>query len=133
MPPSLLLFGSVFLYRESTYIYLSGTSEVWYAAKILDKEHSADIKRLSGSRIRKNRNDFGKLKLFCFVELNTEPFKGRVAHLGETEHDTWSESPKVIEVELERDDLKLLREEIMRDGAPVPSALPKLIADIKLN
>jgi len=120
----------VFLYKESMYIYLAGTDEVWYAAKILDKEQSVQVKRFTDSQIRKNRENLRKDKIFCFVELKTEEFKGRIAHLGETEHDTWAETPKIIETGLDPEDLKSLKNEVMAEGAPVPFALPKLINDI---
>jgi hypothetical protein len=128
----LLIFGSIFLYRDSTYIYLAGTDEVWYAAKILDKEKSIQLKRLTELQIRRNMENIGKQPLFCFVELRTEAFKGQIAHLGHTENDTWSETPKLIEVQLDREDLKSLKEEIVRPNAPVPSALPQLIKSIDL-
>lgn len=126
----LLIFGSIFLYKESTYIYLAGTDDVWYAAKILDKEQSVLIKRFTEAQIRKNRETISKNPIFCFVELKTEEFEGQVAHLAETEHDLWVETPKLIGVRLSSNDLKLLKDEIMRENAPVPFALPKLVKDV---
>lgn len=96
----------------------------------MDKEQSVQVKRFTDSQIRKNRENLGKDPIFCFVELKTEEFKGQIAHLGETEHDTWSETPKIIETGLDSEDLKSLKNEIMAEGAPVPFALPRLINDI---
>lgn len=100
-------FGDVFRFREKEYVFLGATDEIVYTALILDKEKSEMVKKQldrpkNPEKVRNNR-------AYCFVELRTEKFRDRVAHLGMSGEDETANSSKLyfnIEGRVDNEDLR---------------------------
>ena len=130
MTSLLIKFGDVFKYRDKDYVYLAKTDEVLYVAQILSQEHTKQLNHQS-EKISKqpHRAQFmEKQPLYCFVILRTEDFRDRAAFLGRPEMD----DDLVFDVysQLECEDLKKIKDEIIRKDSPVSPKLKELISDI---
>ena len=73
-------FGNVFVLDDKEYVFLAKIDDVVYAVEILNKDYSREVTRLASREARRGDRSVDKL-VFCFVELSTERFKERVAHL----------------------------------------------------
>ncbi len=125
-------FGDVFRYKEDDYVYLAQTDEMLYAAKILNNFETKAVNDLYEKRARdpRNSNRIENHRLFCFVVLRTEDFRGRIASLGKT--DNPSISVEILKTSLNKEDLKVIHEMIVSPASPVPRLLKELVADIQL-
>jgi len=128
----MLTFGDTFRYREKEFVYLAQTADILYTALILPAEESKQLDSLQ-KRI-KDGTKAGQMldnKLYCFVQLTTEEFKDRVAHLGNTQQDESTTTECTIlspTGKLNDFDLKQIKKEI--DSGLVPKQLRELIKDI---
>lgn len=128
----MLTFGDTFRYREKELVYLAQTVDILYAALILPIEDSKVLDSLQ-KRIKDGAKAGQMLsnKLYCFVQLTTEEFKDRIAHLGNTQQDesTTTECTVLSPTgKLNNFDLKQIKKEI-EDGL-VPEQLKELTKDI---
>ena len=126
-----LLFGDIFRYNEKEYIFLAKTEEVLYAAQILNPEISGRIDKVYQSKIYN-----GKLTkvlegniLYCYVILQTEEFKDRMAHFATTGKDGFSPLLEKLPLQLNKEDLKAIKAEIVEKNA-IPLALKELVKSI---
>lgn len=130
-----LLFGDIFLYKTEEYIFLTADEDVWYVARILSEPNSIILKRAYNRAVYKNKALVERMLVYCFVELSTKEFQGRVAHFKDSQKDNNMEIPKILEVGLNDEDKKEIATEILRDNTPVPlglkAAFKKL--DIKID
>lgn len=125
-------FGDVFRHKEEDYVYLAQTDETLYAAKILNNFETKAVSDLYEKRARdpRNSNRIENHRLFCFVTLRTEDFKGRAASLGKT--DNPEINIDILKSSLNKEDLKGIYEIIVNPASPVPRLLKELVADIQL-
>ncbi len=127
MKINLLSFGDVFRYREEEYVYLARTEDVFYTAKILNKE---DTSKVENQANRPSRIQI-KSPLYCFVMLDTEEFKERMAHLHNTDKNEVNiYSDKYCS--LNKKDLNALKAEILDPETLVPRQLKESIKDIEI-
>ncbi|HSX42322.1 MAG TPA: hypothetical protein VLE93_03145 [Candidatus Saccharimonadales bacterium] len=73
-------FGDVFKFNGKEYIFIAKIDDIIYAAEILDRENSQTILRLADRNSTRGNRLIDTL-LYCFVELTTEQFTERVAHM----------------------------------------------------
>lgn len=125
-------FGDVFRHKEEDYVYLAQTDETLYAAKILNNFDTRAVNNLYEKRARdpRNSNRIENHRLFCFVTLRTEDFKGRAASLGKTDNPEIKVG--ILKSSLNKEDLKDVYEIIVNPASPVPRLLKELVADIQL-
>lgn len=133
----MLIFGDTCRYREKEFVYLAQTADIWYGALILPSE---DSKVLDSFQKRiKDGSKAGQMlsnKLYCFVQLTTEEFKDRIAHLGNPQQDESTVTEYVVSSlvptgKLNNFDLKQIKKEI--ESGPVPLALKELTKDIVIE
>ena len=110
----MIKLGDVFRHKEREYVYLIEYNDIIFAARILDQDESEQLntiyekKKLRGETTKGLENE----PIFCFVMLNTEEFKGRVAHLAmDAEHDVGSLVYNIIHP-LDKEDVKVIINEI---------------------
>ncbi|MFA5954259.1 MAG: hypothetical protein WC817_01840 [Patescibacteria group bacterium] len=126
-------YGDVFRYNEEDYIFLVQTEEIVYAAKVLDKGKTQKIKELYEKKQRDMRNNgLESRRIFCFVMLDTESFRERMAHLAQPEHDSDNITPNKLGFCINSADKAAIRDEILNPGSPVPRDLKKLVAALDL-
>lgn len=73
-------FGDIFVLDGREYIFLAKIDDIVYAVEILNKDYSREVMRLASKDARRGDRSVDKL-VFCFVELSTERFNERVAHM----------------------------------------------------
>lgn len=125
----ILTFGDVFRHKEKEYVYLASTADVVYAARILNTDEGRQILGLM-EKLSANRSRITN-PLFCFVVLDTEDFKDRLAHFAKTGKDELGISIEKIG-KLNATDLAKIKEEIKKDNTIMPTLLKELVADITL-
>jgi hypothetical protein len=133
--PMMITFGDVFNYYEKDYVFLAKTEGIIYTAQILDKENSYHIKK-QFNKISKNSKESYRLrqnKLYCFVELQTEEFKERVAHYGYPDQNDSQDFFNNIISSLNIEDKTKLHKELLEDTIFVPEILRELIKDYKIG
>lgn len=109
----MIKFGDVFKHGERDYVYLAGTSEIIYAAKILSIENTEKVLNLSNKReTNGNRDKYKGHSLYCFVMLDTDEFKDRMAHFQQTQYGDVSVESAFRH--LNTGDLKKIKEEIKK-------------------
>lgn len=77
-----LSFGDVFLYEERHYVFFLEADGIFYCGRILDEQQAKSLFALynrPSERIRHNHI------AFCFVQLSTTPFEGKIAHLARSD------------------------------------------------
>jgi hypothetical protein len=82
-------FGDLFRFNEEFYVFLGGTNEIVYAAKIINPEKVRMITALNNER--SSRPDAYKSDgngLYWYVVLTTEDFIDHAAHFGNTQQDS---------------------------------------------
>lgn len=130
----MLTFGDTFKHREKDLVYLAQTADILYAALILPSEDSRLLNSLE-KRIKDSARAGTMLsnKLYCFVQLTTEEFKDRIAHLGSPQQDESTITEYVVLTptgKLNSFDLKQIKKEI--EQGLVPEELKELTKDITL-
>ena len=129
-------FGDVFIHRGIEYVYLAGTEEIIYAGRILEKDRrTEELKCLCDKRSTQGGLYAQRAQdnlLFCYVELCTKEFEGRLAHFKDTPRGETTEGLlfDTILGSLNKEDLLKIKEEIIR--GPLPGLLKNLVRDIKI-
>lgn len=77
-----LSFGDVFLYEERHYVFFLESDGIFYCGRILDEEQAKLVLALYN---RPSERISHEHIAFCFVQLSTEPFDGKIAHLARPE------------------------------------------------
>jgi len=131
----MLIFGDTFRHREKEYVYLAQTGDILYAALILPQDESRELNKYSSTQIKNGAKTGIMLTkpLYCFVVLNTEEFKDRVAHIGfSDQHESTVDECGSLNPtgKLNNFDLKQIKQEI--DGGAVPQDLKELTKSILL-
>ena len=70
--------------------------------------------------------------LFSYVILTTLDFKNRVAHLHRTDNDESDLFFDLIGCTINAQDIGALRDEILREGSPVPKGLKRLVSELDI-
>ncbi len=122
------VFGDIFSYGESEYIFLASTSEQLYAAKILNKELTKEIEGAYQRALKSNNKVRQHALVYCYVILKTEDFAGQMASLAKTENTDFDILSKKLKVVLCQEDLLALRQEIL-ESRLVPTKLQELILE----
>jgi len=115
-----LNFGDVFLYKEKEYIFLVATEEAIFAAKILDHVQSRYLDNKFNSAATKGvqRASLAEASpMYCYVLLQTQEYKERAAHYGNSGKDDLSGVFTRCNA-LCDEDVALLKREIADSGAP---------------
>jgi hypothetical protein len=80
----MLFFGSIFRYKENTYVYLGSSGDVTYAAKIIDAKLTSVLRdRQDKLSAKKTNNSVEDMPLYAFVVLKTPNYEDCAAHFGE--------------------------------------------------
>jgi hypothetical protein len=129
----MIKFGDIFRFNEQEFVFLAQTEEITYTAKILNQEHTVQVKNLYDAKIK--NNSISKVKnnvLYSFVILDTEQFKGRMAHFKDTDKNGLDSSFDTIG-SLNKKDLSEIKEEILNQYSAVPLKLKELVKDISIE
>jgi hypothetical protein len=129
-------FGDVILYCEEQYVFLCGTPEIIYLAKIINgkSDNGVALKRLSERLIddatQQPAKQNVKNALFCFITLSTEKYEGDLAHLADSQKPF---SPQIIKTEdkLSREDIIKLKNKILGEDI-VPKKLRQLTSELNI-
>lgn len=122
----MIKFGDTFLHKEKEYVFLAKTEDIVYAAQILDEQKTNNVNRLYELKSRTERCE--DRILFCFVILKTEEFKNRMVHFKNTARgEDKINFDELKENVLNSDDLREIKEEIVRSGSPIPLELKEMI------
>ncbi len=124
-----LTFGDIFRYNEKEYIFLAKTEEKIYAAQILTPVDTQRVDRLF--KIREAGNKSTNLTIYCYVILQTADFKNRAAHLYNAGNITFEVLIEKLPIELEAEDLKNIKTEIMRKST-MSLELKDLVKEINI-
>jgi hypothetical protein len=125
----MITFGDVFQFSEKQYVFLAKTDEVIYAAEIFDQATTDRFVQLYEKKDRAGKVNPNS-QVFCFVILQTEDFKQRIAHLANT-----NRNEVVFEevlCKLNKHDLKEIKEQILMESSAVPLLLKSLVKDIEV-
>lgn len=125
------VFGEVFSYGGSEYIFLANTTEQLYAAKILNKELTIDIETAYKRALKSNNRIRQNALIYCYVILKTEDFVGQMASLAKTENTNFDILSKKSKVYLCREDLLALKKEIL-ESRSVPIKLQELVSEFEV-
>lgn len=126
-----LTFGDIFEYSGKEYIFLAGTLEIVYVARILPIEDSKKLDNLCNSEIRKNKTNTSNF-LLCYIILTTDELKDRAAFFAKPELDNYMSIFKKLSITLNIDDLKDLKKEIL-DTRATPIGLKEIIQKTEIN
>ena len=127
-------FGDVFEYQGTDYVFLAETTEIIYAAKILNREQTEKIQSQYNRLISSGRGSKSPVLdhvIYCFVILHTEEFSGRMAHFAKTGENDFQIAVNHI-CTLSFEDKKEIKEEILRKGSAVSLQLKELVRDIEV-
>ncbi len=132
IPFNILIFGDIFKFNEKEYIFLAKSEEIVYAAQVLSIEHTQRLNNFFQQQIIKNKITILTDKpLYCFVILKTKDFEGRAASLHDSGKDEFSIDFRKLPITLDLDDLKALRDEILKSRG-VPLELKDLVKDLDI-
>jgi hypothetical protein len=134
MDLSSVKFGDVFKFKEKDYIFLAKSDQIIFAAEILDGGSTKQIKDLYERSCRNGRIEKVKSNiLYCFVELSTEEFKGRMAHFVKSEKDENNFFIGESYLSLDKKDILELKKEIEQENSAVPILLKELVAKLDIQ
>jgi len=125
MPIEFINFGDTFRHNEREYVFLAKTPEAIYAAEILDTSKTREIEDLYQKISRGKESSVGKRVLFCYVVLETEDFRGRMAHLGRSQQE--GDLLFAPMRPLEQVDIEEIEKEILSPNSAAPLGLKKII------
>lgn len=128
----MLKFGDIFRWKEKEYVFLAASSEILYAALILNQSESTNLSRLYEKRISSNRGESLIQTLYIFVTLSTPEFKDRIAHLHKTQHELLP-GIEVVSIALSVKDKLEIKKEILNPKSSLPSELKKQINLIEIT
>ena len=124
-------FGDIFQYNDNEYIFLAETEDILYAARILNKENTAVLKKGTEAAIRRNSPMLDNLT-YSFVILQTQELKERAVYFATTGKEKF-DGPifTPLNIELCKEDLKGIKDEITRKKC-VSLKLKELVKDINV-
>lgn len=125
------VFGDIFSYQDDEYIFLANTTEQLFAAKILNKELTQEIVSAYKKALKSGSPARERALVFCYVELKTEDFRGRIASLAKTENTNFDILSNKSSYTLCREDLQTLKKEILESHG-VPIKLQELVGSIEV-
>ena len=132
MTSAMLTFGDIFFYSNEEYVYLAMSGQgVIYAARILSNKDSEMFVQFRDGAIKKDGEQRTSEKIvFCFIQLKTEGYSKRVAHLNQSDS---QKNPNAILVGrpqevLCEEDMLALRDEII--NGPVPLDLKQQVESL---
>ena len=126
-----LIFGDIFRYNDVDYVYLAKTEDLTYAAKILNDDAAKQIDGLYNKKACRGQMTpvvEGNI-LYCFVILQTKEVKDKMAHFQQTKQDSTNLIGDKLPITLNKDDLKLIKAEIMTRSA-IPNGLKEAVKDL---
>ena len=129
-------FGSAVSYNGEEYVFLASTDEIFYLAKILSKDLTQRVIAQDAKlRASAPRNASIRLQniLYSYVELKTEQFKKRLAHLHRTDQQF---DPSLILdkiCDLCDEDKRDLQKEILRENSAAPNELKMLVRKVTIH
>ncbi len=126
MGKSSLIFGDIFEYDESEYIYLGATTELIYVAKILPHDLSKQLNNRCQSLISRNKQTEIGGFLYCYIMLTTDELKDRAAVYGKPEIDILNLVFNKLPYFLNDKDLNVLKKDIINSRS-VPKGLREII------
>ena len=131
-----LKFGSVFRHKEKDYVYLTHTEETLYSALVLNSELSDRLKKrceeIVKTKSSPKTSELLSRPSYFFVELRTEEFKERVAHLYNTDQNPIDACLSLSPIEkLIKEDLNRIKEEII--NGPTPLELKEKLKKIEVE
>ncbi len=128
----LVQFGSVFRHNEREFVFLGAHEEIIYAARILDRETTNEVNKLYEAKVKNNSIEKVKSNaLYCFVILETDDFKGRMAHFNETDSNEFEPTFDVIGT-LNDKDLAEVKQEILAENSAVPLKLKEIVQQLDI-
>lgn len=123
-------FGDVFRHNEKEYVYLAQVDDVIYAAEILNHEFTQKVKTMYERKVQSNSIEKVKNNvLYCFVILDTEAFKGRMAHFARTDGNSFDLTFDIAGT-LNEKDLSAIKTEILAENTAVPIRLKEIVKSI---
>ncbi|HCB35263.1 MAG TPA: hypothetical protein DEP25_01325 [Candidatus Taylorbacteria bacterium] len=124
-------FGDIFQYDDKEYIFLAETEDILYAARILNKEHTAILKKGTTAAIRRNSLMLDNLT-YSFVILQTQELRERAAYFATTGKNRFDNLIFIpLNIELCEEDLKGIKDEITKKKC-VSIKLKELVRDIDI-
>lgn len=129
-----LIFGDIFRYNDTEYIYLAQTEDLTYAAKILNETVAQKIEGLYNKKeCNGQMNPTAESNiLYCYVILKTKEMKDKMAHFQQTKQDSTSLIQEKLPIRLNNDDLRNIKEEIISRSA-IPLGLKEAVKDIRIE
>lgn len=127
-------FGDVIKYNGKEFVFLAKTVEIIYLALIIPKELSQDLVRRRHNIFTRGSGDmiYKQAKIaWCFVQLYTKEFKGRVAYYANPGDEHFFEDSFTILGTLNFNDQNNLKKEIQEDSG-ISGVLRKLVKDITI-
>lgn len=131
-------FGLVFRFREKEYVFLAQDGDTLYAALIIDDRQTSDL--LSRSNNLESTNSARsalrrKSPIYAFVTLSTENFIGRAAHLARTDSPEHQSALQYLDIvgHLDREDVILIKNEILSSGSVVPLGLQNIVRELNIE
>lgn len=118
----MLTFGDIFFYQNDDYVYLAMSDNgIIYAARILSANHSSQMIRARDAAISKDgERRTGEKVVYCFVQLKTDGYSDRVAHLNQS--DSQKNQHSMLRTPGQAvcsEDMISLRDEILQGPVPV--------------
>ncbi len=132
----LLSFGDIFEYEGLQYVYLDSPGKVTYAAKIVPRRQAQSLINYRDKIQREGSEQqqylISQNVVYCFVELETEGYRGDIAELANT--DTQRDEKRFVpqDEKLCEKDLHSLKDEIVNGSGYMPRGLKRRIADLEL-
>jgi hypothetical protein len=126
-----LTFGDVFEYDGNEYVYLGGSTEVIYAAKILPRDLTKELDSRCQRLISRNKSTPQNGIIFCYVILTTDELKDRAAFYGKPELNMFRLLSKNSKCFLNNEDLVKLKDDILNSRS-VPVGLREIIQNTEV-
>ena len=124
----MIKFGDVFQYEDHDYVFLAKIDGLVYAAEILNDSSTKRIIAFEGKQGERKRS--GEI-LYCYVILQTEAFKNRMAHLNGARDGNADLQFDLVISPLVKEDLICMKKEVLE--GPLPLVLKAAIKDIDIR
>ncbi len=122
-------FGDVFRHNEKEYVFLAQVDDIIYAAVMLSHELTQKVKTRYEKIVQSNNAKVKDNVLYCFVILDSEPFKDRMAHFANTDGNSFDLTFDTIG-SLNEHDIKAIKQEILAENIAVPIRLKEIVKTI---
>lgn len=130
MDVELQRFGSTFSYRDGDYVFLGYEPERnrIFAAKILDRNLTIRYQSMVTKYVSRPHHPMSETLALCFCILSTEGYKNRVAAFQGTGDNVDSDGEfQPLNIELNGEDIKKLKDTILSDKAIMPPKLVEIV------